>query len=62
METMELYDKVVEVATNKTPNRTLFGVLQLNNLVNNALAEGMNPNVVEEVLRDALNSCGKIYL
>ena len=62
MKPMELYDKVVEVATNKTPNRTLFGILQLNNLVNSALAEGMNPNVVEEVLRDALNSCGKIYL
>lgn len=62
MKPMELYDKVVEVAMNKTPNNVLFGILQLNNLVDRALAEGLDANVVNEVLRDALNSCGKVYL
>lgn len=54
MKPKELYDKVVEVATNKTQNRMVFAVLQLNYLVETALAEGMSANVINEVLRDAL--------
>ena len=50
----ELYRQVLEVATNKTPNRMVFAVLQLNYLVETALTEGMSANVVNEVLRDAL--------
>lgn len=54
MKPKELYDKVVEVATNKTQNRMVFAVLQLNYLVETALAEGMSANIINEVLRDAL--------
>lgn len=50
----ELYRKVIAVVTNKTPNRMVFAVLQLNYLVETALTEGMSANVVNEVLRDAL--------
>ena len=62
MTTMELYDKVQEVAQNKTPNNVMFGILQLSSLIDNALEDGLNANQINEVLRDSLNSCGKIYL
>ena len=62
MTTMELYDNVQKIAQNKTPNNVTFAILQLKNQIDYALEDGMNSNVIEEVLRDALNSCGKIYL
>ena len=62
MKTMELYDKTVEIAKNQTSNSVVFGILQLNSLVEKALSEGLSAEKIDEVMSDALNSCGKIYL
>lgn len=62
MDVMKLWQNVYDIAENKTPNPTIFGICQLNEQINRALEEGMSQELIEKTVRDALNTSGKIYL
>lgn len=62
MDVMKLWNNVYEIAQNQTPNKVIFAILQLNNQIDNALAEGMSQELIEQTMKDALNAAGKIYL
>lgn len=62
MDAMKLWNNVYEIAQNQTPNRVIFGILQLKHQIDRALEEGMSQELIEKTVRDALNTSGKIYL
>ena len=62
MDAMKLWDNVVEIAQNKTPNNVIFAIYQLAHQIDYALEDGMSQDLIEQTVKDALNSTGKMYL
>lgn len=56
----EFCNKAQEIAQNKTPNNYSFGILQLNNLIESALQDGISQNLINEVMKMALNDLVKV--